>query len=648
MSEHEDQLLDEPVTSYDPGGRRRKGRGLKGCLAVLVALVVLVGGFYVALTQGVSWVSDQFQGPDDYAGPGTGSIEFTVNEGDTVAQIGRNLKEEDVTKSVQAFIDAAAGESASSGIQVGDYELQKQMKAADALEVLIDPANLIGFPTVTIPEGLRLTEIVSTLSENTDFRKGAWNKALGSGRIGLPDYAEGNAEGYLFPATYEIKPGMKPVAILKMMVARWAEAAEAADLEAKAAELGHTPAELMIIASLIEAEGRGEDMPKIARVIYNRLDGPGDKGGTNGTLGIDAAIAYGLGLSPGRPSSRPSSWPRTRPTTPGSTPACRRRRSRRRATTRSPPRPTPRRATGTTTSRSTSPPVRPSSSRTTTGSSRVATSTRPTARPRTVVDAAVKGQRCGVLGDPISHSLSPVLHRAAYSALGLDWSYDAHRVPAGGLESFVAGLDASWRGLSLTMPLKREALALADRVTDRARLAGAVNTLLLEGDERVGDNTDLPGAVAAIRERTSLPLASAAILGGGATAASIGLALVDLGVTTIEVLVRDEARAGETIDLLRAHPAGVDVRAGAWTRPVGSPSTSSSRPSPRPRRPSRWSRAAPECRSSSRRSTTRGRPRSRHRSTRLAVARWWAASTCSCTRPWSRSSCSPDFLRRST
>ena len=299
MSEHEDQLVDEPVEPYDPGGRRRKGRGIKGCLAVLVALAVLVVGFWFGLTRGVEWVSDQFQGPDDYAGPGTGSVEFTVNEGDTVAQMGRNLKEQGVTKSVQAFIDAAAGEPESSGIQVGAYELQKQMKAADALEVLIDPANLIGFPTVTVPEGLRLTEIVSTLAKNTDFSEGAYNKALESGRIGLPDYAEGNAEGYLFPATYEIKPGMKPVAILKMMVARWAEAAEAADLEAKAAELGHTPAELMIIASLIEAEGRGDDMPKIARVIYNRLDGPGDKGGTNGTLGIDAAIAYGLGLSPG-------------------------------------------------------------------------------------------------------------------------------------------------------------------------------------------------------------------------------------------------------------------------------------------------------------------------------------------------------------
>ena len=309
MSEHEGRPDEaappderDQVDDYDyvPGGRRRKGRGLKGCVAVLVALVVLLGGFYVVLTQGVSLIADQFQGPDDYPGPGTGSVEFTVNEGDTTAQIGRNLKADGVTKSVQAFIDAAAGEPDAAGIQVGAYELQKEMKAADALEVLIDPDNLIGFPTVTIPEGLRLTEIVSTLADNTDFPERAWNRALQQpDRIGLPDYAEGNAEGYLFPATYEVKPGMKPVAILKMMVARWNEAAEAADLEAKAAELGHTPAELMIIASLIEAEGRGDDMPKISRVIYNRLDGPGDKGGTNGTLGIDASIAYGLGLSPG-------------------------------------------------------------------------------------------------------------------------------------------------------------------------------------------------------------------------------------------------------------------------------------------------------------------------------------------------------------
>jgi shikimate dehydrogenase len=169
-------------------------------------------------------------------------------------------------------------------------------------------------------------------------------------------------------------------------------------------------------------------------------------------------------------------------------------------------------------------------------------------------------RRCGVLGDPIAHSLSPVLHRAAYVELGLDWTYDAHRVPAGGLEAFLAALDDTWRGLSLTMPLKREALPLVDRLTDRARLAGAANTLVLEDDgTRVGDNTDLPGAAAAIRERTSAPLASAVVLGGGATATSVGLALADLGVRSIVVAVRDEARAAETVDALRAHPTAPEV-----------------------------------------------------------------------------------------
>ena len=184
-------------------------------------------------------------------------------------------------------------------------------------------------------------------------------------------------------------------------------------------------------------------------------------------------------------------------------------------------------------------------------------------------------RRCGVLGDPISHSLSPVLHRAAYDALGLDWSYDAHRVPSGGLAAFLGGLAEDWRGLSLTMPLKREALPLVDRLSDRARLAGAVNTLLIEDDgTRLGDNTDLPGAAAAIRERTTLPLGTAAILGGGATATSIGLALADLGVRSVVVAVREEARAAETLAALRAHPTGPQVTVtsladGQWSTGAG-------------------------------------------------------------------------------
>ena len=294
MSEHD--VVDDRDEEHDyvPGGRRRKRRGGKGCLAALVALAVLVGGFYFALDRGVAWVSDQFSAVEDYPGPGTGKVQFEVNEGDSVAQIGRNLKDEGVTKSVQAFLDAAAAEPDSAGIQVGTYELAKEMKAEDALEVLLDPANQLK-TTVTVPEGLRVDDIVATLSESTKFGEEQWRRALDQPeKLGLPDYAGGNPEGYLFPATYEITPGMKPVDVLKAMVDRWRQAAEAAGLEQRAAELGKTPAELMVIASLVEAEGRGDDMPKIARVIYNRLDGPGDKGGTNGLLQIDATVNYAL------------------------------------------------------------------------------------------------------------------------------------------------------------------------------------------------------------------------------------------------------------------------------------------------------------------------------------------------------------------
>lgn len=171
--------------------------------------------------------------------------------------------------------------------------------------------------------------------------------------------------------------------------------------------------------------------------------------------------------------------------------------------------------------------------------------------------------RCAVLGDPVAHSLSPALHRAGYAEVGLDWQYDAHRVASGGLRGFLQGLGAEWRGLSLTMPLKREALPLCDRLAPTAELAGAANTLVLVDGEAHGDNTDVPGAAAAIRERYDGPLTAATILGGGATAASVGLALVDLGVDRLQLLVRSPDRAGETLAALARHPAGVRTSVGS-------------------------------------------------------------------------------------
>ena len=282
--------------SYYEGGSRRakKKRGFPGCLAVLVALAVLVGGFYFGVTKGVEWVSDQFASAEDYPGPGSGSVTFEVDEGDATAEIGRNLKGQGVVASVQSFLDAAAADSDSAGIQVGFYSMKKEMSAEAALAVLLDPANQVK-STVTVPEGLRVDDVITLLAKNTDWGAAKWKAALADdAALGLPDYADGNPEGYLFPATYEIGPKDKPKDVLAAMVARWQQAVDEAGLEEAAAEQGKTPAELMIIASLVEAEGRGDDMAKIARVIYNRLDGPGDKGGTNGLLQIDASVNYGL------------------------------------------------------------------------------------------------------------------------------------------------------------------------------------------------------------------------------------------------------------------------------------------------------------------------------------------------------------------
>lgn len=172
-------------------------------------------------------------------------------------------------------------------------------------------------------------------------------------------------------------------------------------------------------------------------------------------------------------------------------------------------------------------------------------------------------RRAAVLGHPIAHSLSPVLHRAAYRALGLDgWTYEWVDVTSEQLPGFVAGLDSSWAGLSLTMPLKHAVLPLLDHVDPLAAVVGAVNTVLVQpvGAVRtlVGANTDVHGLVAALREGLPAAPATAAVLGGGATAASALAALGELGVTDPAVYVRSLGRAGPLVRA--AHQMGVEPR----------------------------------------------------------------------------------------
>jgi shikimate dehydrogenase len=163
--------------------------------------------------------------------------------------------------------------------------------------------------------------------------------------------------------------------------------------------------------------------------------------------------------------------------------------------------------------------------------------------------------RCAVLGDPIGHSLSPVLHRAAYASLGLDWTYDAVRVAAGDLAAYVDGLGAEWRGLSLTMPLKREVVPLLTSRDAWTEMSGAANTVLLdEAGGRHGLNTDVPGAEAALAQATQDHLRSAIVLGGGATATSVLLALAERGLERATLAVREPARAADTLTAVARHP----------------------------------------------------------------------------------------------
>ena len=175
-------------------------------------------------------------------------------------------------------------------------------------------------------------------------------------------------------------------------------------------------------------------------------------------------------------------------------------------------------------------------------------------------------RRCAVAGSPIAHSLSPALHHAAYAHLGFDWEYGRHELVADQLAEFVAGCDSSWRGLSMTMPLKVAALELGE-VDEVARLAMAANTLVFgtDGVRRVY-NTDVGGLVNALTAAGLAGAQTAVLLGAGATARSTVVSLARLGVRRITVVARTPAKAVPLISL--AESLGVQLTAQPWADPV--------------------------------------------------------------------------------
>lgn len=251
--------------------------------------VLLVVGALFILVFSPRLVS-MLSGPPDFAGPGTGTVQIEILNGDSIAKIGNNLKANGVVQSVDAFTAAAANNPDSSKIAPGFYQMLIGMSAKQAIERLLDPASKVVYKVV-VPEGKRANDIFTLISTSTgipltDFEAIALNPV----DLGLPDYADRNLEGFLFPATYEFPPGTTAASALKTMVAKFNEVATQISLIELAQGIGRTPYEILTVASIVEVEAHPNDFSKVSRVVYNRLAEPM-------RLQFDSTVNYGLGLT---------------------------------------------------------------------------------------------------------------------------------------------------------------------------------------------------------------------------------------------------------------------------------------------------------------------------------------------------------------
>jgi UPF0755 protein len=267
-------------------GRPPRGRGRR--LGVLVVALALVGLAAFAAYTVLRPVVDGFMESNDFPGPGSGSVAVVVNEGDYPPAMGTALAEAGVVKTRQAFVEAAAANPNSTGIQPGTYTFKKEMAAADALAILLDPANRAQVPRVTVREGLWRNEVFAALSKGTgepvaDYVAAAKDPEA----LGLPASAKGNVEGYLFPSTYEFAKGTPAAEQLRTMVAKAVSELEKAGVDEADME------RVMVVASIVEGEVSGDaDRGKVARVIENRLrtNGPPNYG----LLQMDSTVHYAV------------------------------------------------------------------------------------------------------------------------------------------------------------------------------------------------------------------------------------------------------------------------------------------------------------------------------------------------------------------
>jgi UPF0755 protein len=269
--------------------RRAKARRRKSQIAVAVAMTVLVGMLGGAGYLAFSAYREYAQRVADFPGPGSGSEVVHITPGASVREMGRILTRKGVVRTEDAFVAAARQEPLATSIQPGHYRLAKGMTAADALAALLDPAARI-LARVTVPEGMTVQETVARLAKQTPLPLQQFQAAVkDAAEMGLPAYARGRPEGFLFPATYDVEPNATAASVLGQMVDRFNRAAVEAGLESGAKRVRRDPYQVVVIASLIQAEARNTaDFAKVARVIYNRL-------ARNMLLRLDSTVHYAVG-----------------------------------------------------------------------------------------------------------------------------------------------------------------------------------------------------------------------------------------------------------------------------------------------------------------------------------------------------------------
>ena len=253
-----------------------------GGLARLVILSVVVG----ALLYGALRYTGLIGTAEDYRGSGTGSVEVVIPAGATGVQIGETLEDAGVVKTAEAFYQESLSDDRSSMIQPGTFRLRKQMSSEAALDALLDGANRIE-TNIVVPEGSRVGQIVEAIAKGSDLSEDDVTEALDNpGDLGLPEEANGNPEGYLFPATYTVEDGESARDLLRQMVAQTLKVQQELNLDERASAVNLDVEQVMTVASILEYEARrDEDYPKVARVLYNRLN-------EDIPLQLDSTVSY--------------------------------------------------------------------------------------------------------------------------------------------------------------------------------------------------------------------------------------------------------------------------------------------------------------------------------------------------------------------